>query len=201
MRIYRFPYSTNVERVALALGHKGISPEWLEIDPADRSEVERVSGQPLVPVLVADDGEVVVESMDIVRFVDERHPDPPLYPRDAAERARMLVFIDWFNRVWKVAPNAIDGVPPGDERVPRWQEEMRHSLHLFEDMLAGGPFLFGDELSAADCAAFPFLKYGLLGCEPDDTDSFHAVLVDNLPVEEHPSLTAWVRRMDAMPRA
>lgn len=201
MKVYRYPYSTNVERVALALCHKGISPEWLEIDPADRSEVEQVSGQPLVPVLVSDAGEVVVESMDIVRWIDERHADPPLYPSDRAERARLFVFIDWFNRVWKVAPNAIDGVPPGDERVPRWRDEMVRSLDLFEDMLARGPFLFGESFSAADCAAFPFLKYGLLGCEPDDTDSFHAVLAENLPVEKHPSLTVWVRRVDALPRA
>lgn len=201
MRIYRFPYSTNVERVALALGHKGVTPEWVDIDPADRSEVERVSGQALVPVLVAEDGEVVAESMDIVRWIDARHPEPPLYPAGEAERARMQVFVDWFNRVWKVAPNAIDGVAPGDERVHGWAAEMRASLDLFDAMLGNGPFLWGDELTAADCAAFPFLKYGLLGLEPEDTDSFHSVLVENLPVDRHPRLAEWVQRVDGMARA
>ena len=37
MRVLRIPFSTNVERVALALAHKGIAVEWVEVDPADRS--------------------------------------------------------------------------------------------------------------------------------------------------------------------
>jgi len=52
MILYRANFSTNVERVALALAHKGIEVEsrWISYD--DRSEVEKVSGQPLVPVVV-----------------------------------------------------------------------------------------------------------------------------------------------------
>ena len=55
LRLYRIPFSTNVERVALALAHKGVDVEWVDIDPNDRSEVVRVSGQELVPVLVEGD--------------------------------------------------------------------------------------------------------------------------------------------------
>ena len=80
MKLYRFPRSTNCERVALALAHKGIVPESVLVDPGDRSPVRQVSGQDLVPVLAFDDGEVVADSMEIVRRLDERHPDPPLYP-------------------------------------------------------------------------------------------------------------------------
>ena len=61
MRVYRIPFSTNVERVSLALGHKGLEVDWADLDPADRSEVERLSGQPLVPVLV-ENGDVVADS-------------------------------------------------------------------------------------------------------------------------------------------
>src|SRR5207248_6883367 len=52
LRVYRIPFSTNVERVALAAGHKGLELEWLDVEEADRSPVEQVSGQPLVPVLI-----------------------------------------------------------------------------------------------------------------------------------------------------
>ena len=62
LRAYRVPFSTNVERIALALGHKRLEAEWVEVDPSDRSEVEQVSGQPLVPVLV-DDGHVVFDEI------------------------------------------------------------------------------------------------------------------------------------------
>ncbi len=128
--LYRAPFSTNVERVALALAHKGIEVESVVIGYDDRSLVEQVSGQPLVPVLV-DDGLVVTDSMRIIRHLEARHPDPPLYPSDPHRLAEMLMFIDWFNRVWKVAPNAIEaelrqGSPdtarvdaPGRARWPR----------------------------------------------------------------------------------
>jgi glutathione S-transferase len=51
IRVWRIPFSTNVERVALALGHKGLDAEWIDVDPADRTPVREVSGQDLVPVL------------------------------------------------------------------------------------------------------------------------------------------------------
>ena len=70
--------------------------ESVVIDYSDRNEVERVSGQGLVPV-IDDNGRVVVGSMEIVRHLEERYPDPPLYPADDA-RAEMLIFIDWFTR-------------------------------------------------------------------------------------------------------
>jgi glutathione S-transferase len=95
IRLYRAPWSTNVERVALALAHKGLEVESVVIDYSDRSPVERVSGQPLVPVIDAD-GEVVADSSRILRWLEERHPDPPLFPADPARRAEMGVFIEWF---------------------------------------------------------------------------------------------------------
>jgi uncharacterized protein (DUF427 family) len=61
IRLYRAPYSTNVERVALALAHKGLAVESVVIDYADRGPVEAVSGQGLVPV-IEEDGEVVADS-------------------------------------------------------------------------------------------------------------------------------------------
>jgi glutathione S-transferase len=39
----------------------------------------------------------------------ERHPKPPLFPRDPARRAELEVFPGWFNEVWKLTPNAIEG--------------------------------------------------------------------------------------------
>jgi glutathione S-transferase len=202
IRLYRAPFSTNAERVALALAHKGLAVESVVIDYRDRSEVERVSGQGLVPVIV-DDGAVGVDSMEIVRHLEERHPDSPLYPADEARRAELLVFVDWFDRVWKGPPNEIEAElakpQPDAARVARLAGEMAAALDRFEAMLAGRDHLMGDEFSAADCAAFPFLKYALFR-DPADDELFHRILDDHQSVENRPRLADWIRRVDAGPR-
>jgi glutathione S-transferase len=202
VRLYRIPFSTNVERVALALAYKGLEAEPVDVDPDDRSPVAAASGQELVPVL-DDDGRIVSDSTHILEYLEERYPDPPLYPREPARRAECVLFVDWFNRVWKGPPNEIEAelrqVNPGAARVATLGAEMTRSLDLFEALLSDREYLLGD-FSAADCAAFPFLKYSLLH-DPDDDELFHRILVDNLPLGVgHPRVAAWVRRMNARPR-
>jgi len=203
IRLYRFPLSTNVERVALALAHKGLPVESVEVDPEDRSAVRRVSGQDLVPV-IEDEGKVVCDSTAILLHLEARHPEPPLFPGDPARRAEMMIFIDWFNRVWKRAPNELEtemGRPePDAARIARLGREMTGHLGRFEAMLAGRDYLMG-EFSAADCAAFPFLRFGLF-LQPDDPWLFHKILAEHQPLgEDHPRLSEYVRRMDRRPRA
>ena len=203
MQVYRIPFSTNVERVALAAGHKGVEIDWVDVDPADRGEVERVSGQPLVPVLV-EDGEVVLDSTEILRYLESRAPDPPLFPREKARRAELDIFLDWFNRVWKRPPNEIEAErskeAPDQERIAALAGELTATLDLFEGLLDGRDFLFG-EFSAADCAAFPFLKYAALHDERD-TEEFHLILREFQPLDGgHAMLADWIRRVDERPRA
>src|SRR5437588_10905011 len=92
MRLYEIPFSTNVERVTLALAFKGLRVEHVVVDPGDRGAVVAVSGQPLVPVLVLDDGEVVADSTAILRRLEALYPHHPLWPRDAARAAELDVF-------------------------------------------------------------------------------------------------------------
>jgi glutathione S-transferase len=210
LRLYRAPFSTNVERVALALAHKGIEVESVEISYADRSPVVEVSGQPLVPVLV-DGDRVIPDSTRILRHLEERWPDPPLFPRDPARRAELDVFLEWFNEVWKLPPNAIEEElrrdQPDRDRISALSARMRGWLDLFEEMLDGRDHLFGD-FSAADCAAFPFLKFAKLR-DPADDELFHRILEDNLRPDGagqegpsgHPRLSAWIDRVNERPRA
>ena len=202
MRIYRIPFSTNVERVALALGHKGLEAEWVDVDPRDRSPVEEVSGQPLVPVL-ADDRGVRADSTAIIEYLEERYPDRPLYPREEPRRTEVRLFVDWFNRIWKRPPNDIEaelGKPQPDEaRIADLRAGLAGSLDHFEALLTGRDYLYGD-FSAADCAAFPFLKYALL-FDPDDDELFHRILIENLALDgSHPRIAGWIARVGAHPR-
>ena len=200
--LYRAPFSTNVERVALALAHKGLEVESVVIDYRDRSAVIEVSGQPLVPVIV-DDGVVIADSTRILRHLEARYPDPPSFPADPAARAEVELFLEWFNEIWKGPPNEIEAElskpEPDSERIAALHARMRGWLDLFEDLLDGRDHLFG-ALSAADFAAFPFVKFAALR-DPDDDELFHRLLEEHLRLDgRHPRLAAWIERMDSRAR-
>jgi glutathione S-transferase len=205
IRVWRIPFSTNVERVALALAHKGLDVDWVDVDPSDRAPVVAVSGQPLVPVL-EEHGRVVADSTAILEYLDEHHPERQLYPRDEARRAEARLLVDWFNRVWKGPPNELDDLldtPQRDEaRVQTLAAELAGSRELFESLLADRDYLLGDEPGVLDFAVFPFVKYGLFGVPPGDDEQFHRILSDHLRLDGgYPRLAAWISRVDELPRA
>jgi glutathione S-transferase len=205
IRVYRIPFSTNVERIALAAGHKNVAVEWIDVDPEDRSAVEAVSGQPRVPVLELG-GFVLADSPAILEWLEARHPEPSLLPREPSRRAEVRIFVDWFNRVWKRFPNEIEGQlvdaePDPGTSVAREAAHMLAALELFEGLLDGRDYLCGD-FGLADVTAFPFLKYPVLGLQPGDDHLFHRILVDYQPLDgRYPRFEAWVERVDAHPRS
>jgi glutathione S-transferase len=203
IRLYRAPWSTNVERVTLALGYKGLEADSIWIEYSDRSLVEQVSGQPLVPVVVFN-SEVVFDSPRILKRLEQLHPEPPLYPADPARAAELDVFVEWFQQVWKRPPNEIEhilGLPETDpHRIAELADLMRNWLELFEAMLDGRDYLFGDDFSAADCIAYPFLKYAA-GRDAADDELFHRILDQHQSVEGRPRLAAWIERVRQRPRA
>lgn len=203
IRLYRAQWSTNCERVGLALAHKGIEVQSVLIDYRDRSPVEAVSGQGLVPV-IEDAGEVVNDSVAILHHLERRWPNPALFPAERARRGEVELFIDWFERVYKQAPNELEDElereHPDESLVERRRSEMRARLGVFELLLDGRDHLFGD-FGAADCVAYPFLKYAA-GRDPADTELFHLILADHQPLgDDHPNLAAWIERVGERPRA
>ncbi len=202
VRLYRAEWSTNCERVGLALAHKGIEAESVLISYSDRSPVEAISGQGLVPV-IDDDGTVVNDSVAILGYLERRNPEPPLFPADPA-RAEVGLFIEWFERVYKEAPNGLEdeleSAAPDEALVAALSAEMRPRLDLFESLLDGREFLFGD-FGAADCVAYPFLKYAA-GRDQADDELFHVILEEHQPLgDDHLNLAAWIERVAELPRA
>jgi glutathione S-transferase len=156
-----------------------------------------------VPVL-EHDGRILTDSPVILEYLEARFPAPPLLPADPARRAEVRIFCDWFNRVWKRAPNLYvveeEQPEPDEARLRELGGRLTASLPLFEDLLAGRDFLFG-ELSLADVTAFPFLKYAVVW-EEGDEHRFHEILRDHLRLDgRYPLVEAWIRRCDALPRA
>ena len=175
------------------------------MDPDDRSEVGRVSGQDLVPV--ADfDGEIVADSTEILRRLEELHPDPPLWPAEAsAPRGD--------GHVHRLVQPRLEGAAERDRRRDRARRRRtsscstgarpscRRSWGCSSRCWTAAPYLFGDSLSAADCVAFPFLKYAAMR-DPADDELFHRVLEQYQPLgDDHPNLAAWIERVNGHPRA
>lgn len=202
IQLYRAAYSLNVERVALALCFKGLDDQlesqWMTYE--DRSAVVAASGQGLVPV-IDHDGVVVADSLRILRHLERAVPEPALWPESPARSAELDVFLDWFDRAWKTPPNAIEAEEgigdPDAGAIARWAGLMDERMDVFESLLAGRDHLLG-QFSAADCAAYPFLKYAA-GRDPADPDRFHHVLDERLSVKGRPALSAWIERMAQRP--
>jgi glutathione S-transferase len=136
-----------VERVALAAGHKGLPLGWIDVDRDDRSAVVAASGQGRVPVL-EHDGVVVVDSTEIMRYLERLQPEPPLWPADAARATELDVFLNWFNQLWKAWPNQIeaelvDHEEPDDARIAPLSAKLRGALDVFERLLERRDYLWG----------------------------------------------------------
>jgi maleylacetoacetate isomerase len=93
MKYYGFWRSLAACRVRIALAVKGIKAEEIPVNLMQgeqlKPEYRAVNAQAVVPALILDDGTTLFESMAIIEYLDETHPEPPLLPRDTKGRARV----------------------------------------------------------------------------------------------------------------
>jgi maleylacetoacetate isomerase/maleylpyruvate isomerase len=93
LKLYGFWRSLATYRVRVALGLKGIEAEEVSINLLQgrqhTDEYKAVNPQSVVPALVIDDGPPLVQSLAILEYLDETHPQPPLLPEDPLGRARV----------------------------------------------------------------------------------------------------------------
>ena len=94
MKLYTYFRSSAAFRARIALNLKGIDYESIPVDLRPAASAQRapaylaLNPQGLVPALDAD-GHTLIQSMAIIEYLDETHPEPPLLPRDPVGRARM----------------------------------------------------------------------------------------------------------------
>lgn len=94
MKLYDYFRSSAAYRVRIALALKGIRPDerafvHLRMGNQRAQDYLALNPQGLVPALALDDGHVLTQSLAIIEYLDETHPEPPLLPADPIERARV----------------------------------------------------------------------------------------------------------------
>ena len=92
-QLWHIPLSHFNEKVRWALDYKGIAHHRRVLGPDYLIRAWRATGQGKLPILWLD-GCAIADSTRIIAALEERHPEPPLYPHDAAARQRALALED-----------------------------------------------------------------------------------------------------------
>jgi glutathione S-transferase len=177
MILYDAPRCPYCARVRIVLAEKGVGYETVEIDLGDRPAwlyAKNPSGR--VPVLEEDGGFVLPESPVIMEYLEERYPEPPLWPADPAERALARLWLDRF------------AVRLGDDYYALRRGEpsaLDARLAELDAALEAQPFLTGREYGLADIACVPWILRARANLGVD--------------LEPYPALSAWVERLGERP--
>ena len=169
MKLHGYFRSSASFRVRIALALKGLPYEYLPVHLVKGEQRSAayadVSTTGLVPTLVTDDGQALGQSLAIIEYLEEVHPQPPLLPAGAVDRARVRALaqaiaceIHPLNNL-RVLKYLVRELKVDEAAKDQWYRHwVRVGLEAFERELAQGPqaaFCFGDTPTLADCCLVP----------------------------------------------
>ena len=171
----RCPYCA---RIRIVLAEKGLPHETVVVDLDDRPAwIYEKNPLGKVPVLEEDDF-VLPESAVIMEYLEERYPEPPLWPADPAERAAGRLLLERFDQLSR----PYYALRRGDEDA---RERLDAELAALDSLLAGRPFLTGHEFGLADAAYLPWI--------------LRAESMLGVDLDAHPAVADWAARAGARP--
>lgn len=167
MKLYNYFRSSASYRVRIALALKGLAYDYVPVHLVKNEQLAdafaELSPERLVPVL-EDEGQVLTQSMAIIEYLDETHPEPPLLPGDALARARIRAIaqdiaceIHPLNNL-RVLRYLVHEMKLSEDDKNRWYRHwVETGLEAVERQLARAParFCHGETPTLADCVLVP----------------------------------------------
>jgi glutathione S-transferase len=200
MKLYDSKLAPNPRRVRIFLAEKGVEIESVQVDigSAENRGPEFLARNPLggVPVLELDDGSHLSESVAICRYIDETHPEPPLFGSGARERAFVEMWqrhmeLEVFLPIAQTFRNTHRFFAGRIPQVAEYGEVCRKTalarLAWLDGVLADREFVAGDRYTIADITALCGLDFG----RPSDIRV----------ADEHKNLLRWHAAVSARPSA
>ena len=179
MKFYDFTPAPSSQRVRVYLAEKGLElpTEQLSVREDEQFAEPFTSMNPFhcVPFLALDDGTVIAESMSICSYLEELHPEPPLFGRTPAERAVIDMWMRRFeldafipllhalrnhlpNFAGKVVPGTRTDLPQSEAMVGRGKAMAGVLFDRAEPHMARNEFVAGPDFSVADITGFFTLR-------------------------------------------
>lgn len=165
LRLWTFSASPFAGKARVAFAEKGVEVELHEISPTSRpARLRELTPIGRVPVLELTDGTALFESSVICEWLEDTHPEPPLWPQDAAQRAWARAWTKWiddhlltnyFLGMRKLAFGAAPEDP--EDVVEQLHTKFAKRLASFEPLLAvhEGPWVCGEQFTYADVSGLP----------------------------------------------
>ena len=169
MKLYNYFRSSASFRVRIALALKGLPYDYIPVHLVKgehkQDKYAAVSAAGLVPTLELDDGRLLSQSMAIIEYLDETHPQPPLLPADAVGRAQVRALAQFIaceihplNNL-RVLKYLVRDLKVEEEAKNTWYRHwVRTGLESFEKELQRLPaatYCWGDTPTLADCCLVP----------------------------------------------
>jgi maleylacetoacetate isomerase len=168
VKLYSYFRSSAAYRVRIALNLKGLAYETVSVHLTKdggqnrRPEFRAVNPQMRVPALVAPNGEVLIQSLAIIEYLDETHPEPPLLPKDPIERAKVralaqLIACD-IHPLNNVGPLRYlkNQMGQAQSAIDAWYHHwIREGFEALEELIEPGPYAHGKIVTLADICLVP----------------------------------------------
>jgi len=166
MQLYSYFRSSAAYRVRIALALKGLSFETVPIHLVKAQHTEKsfvsVNPQGRVPALRLDSNDILIQSLAIIDYLDEIHPQPPLLPFDPLKRARVravahIVAMD-IHPLGNTGPRnyLINKLNHDLETVDLWTRHwIEAGFSAIERLIMPSPYCFGSQPTVADICLVP----------------------------------------------